>query len=141
MERPENEPQVLLSEPWTGRWEQLRDGVATALAALLVDLGLGRAVFAMGPRYEEVVTPDELPTDDLSWSVRRDVEERGQVVVTVYHDPERTTFDEEGIDGIEQVFAGVLDRGEGPRLTVLRFSTEMLRQSIRVAREITRGAG
>jgi len=140
VERPEHEPQVLLSEPWTGGWEQLRDGMVTGLRRLLVGLGLNRAALSMGPRYEEVVAPDDLPTEDLLWSLRRDVEDHGKVVLTVFHNPEDTRFNEEGIDGIEQVVAMVIDRGNGPEVAVLRFSTQMLRMSVEVAAGVARGA-
>jgi len=124
--RPRNH-EILYAERWTGRWEHIRDAGCEALAGLIRKLGLERVELGMGDFYTEVVGPDNLPTNDLLWAWKRDLETHGKIVVTVYTDPEDA-------DEWEQICIWIVDRGHGNTLEVVWFGDEFLQRVRKLAR-------
>lgn len=132
--RSQTEPEILVCVPFEGTWEQIRDVGVKALADFIRESGRDKVWLAMGPTYGEAVSAEDLPTDDLLWAWKRDLEEHGKILVTLYYDPNPDKVSFRGsTDNYEQFCFGVRTGPDGPKFEVWRFSTDLLEEAKRIA--------
>jgi len=127
--RPQNH-EILYAKPWTGTWEQIRDDGSKVLADLIRKLGLKEVELGLADFYREWVRPDDLPTDDLLWAWKRDLETHGKIITTLY-----TNLDDR--NEFEQICIWIVNRwGDGDKMEVVWFGDELLQK----VREVSKAA-
>ena len=85
--RPKEEDEVLLDRPWSGNAMQITEDMTTCIEDLMKRWEL-EGVKLMISFYNEEVKPGDLPTNDFTHAVRRDLDTHGKLLVRWVPRPE-----------------------------------------------------